>query len=117
MKVRKLDADGEPAYGRGRLDYLENSPEMVAQNILTRLQLRTGEWFLDTSEGTPYAEEILGEHKQDLYGIAIRSRILGTQGVTDIEEYYSDQDADTRRVTVNATVNTEYGTTTINNTL
>ena len=117
MKVRKINADGEPAYGRGRLDYLEDSPEMVAQNVMTRLELKTGEWFLDIYEGTPYAEQILGEHKKDLYDMAIRKRITETPGVTQIESYSSQLDPDTRRLTVEATIDTDYGTTETQNTL
>lgn len=117
MKVRKLDADGEPAFGRGRLDYLENSPEMVAQNVMTRLELRTGEWFLDIYDGTPYAEQILGEHKKDLYDMAIRKRIIETPGVNQIESYASQLNQDTRRLAVQATIETEFGVTTINSTL
>ena len=117
MKVRKLNADGEPAFGRGRLDYLEDSPEMVAQNVMTRLELKTGEWFLDIYEGTPYAEQILGEHKKDLYDMAIRKRIIETPGVNQIESYASQLNQDTRRLTVEARLDTDYGTTELRNIL
>ncbi len=113
MKVRKLNADGEVAFGRGRLDYLADSPEAVGQNVMTRLKLKTGEWFTDVTDGTPYADSILGEHKQLLYDLAIRSRILGTPGVTQIVNYESTLDPETRKLKVSVTLDTEYGQTTV----
>ena len=113
MKVRKLNANGEVAFGRGRLDYLADSPEAVGQNVMTRLKLKTGEWFTDVSDGTPYADSILGEHKRLLYDVAIKSRILGTPGVTQIVQYESTLDPDSRKLKVSVTLDTEYGTTTV----
>ena len=117
MRVRKINADGEVAFGRGRLDYLENSPEAVAQNVMTRLELKTGEWFLDIDEGTPYAEQILGKHKKTIYDAAIRKRILETPGVAQIEDYQSEFNENTRRLSVQATIDTLYGKAEIRNTL
>ena len=76
MKVRKLNADGEVAFGRGRLDYLADSPEAVGQNVMTRLKLKTGEWFTDVSDGTPYADSILGEHKRLLFMTSLSKAVF-----------------------------------------
>ena len=54
MRYRKLDAAGDFVFGHGAADYHRDSPEAVAQAVLTRLKLHRGEWFLDRSEGTPY---------------------------------------------------------------
>lgn len=48
MKVRKLNADGDMCLGHGSADYIENTPEAVAQNVMTRLSLWSGQWFIDT---------------------------------------------------------------------
>lgn len=117
MRVRKINANREVAFGRGRLDYLEDSPEAVAQNVMTRLELKTGEWFLDITDGTPYAEQILGEHKKTLYDAAIRKRILETPGVAQIESYDSQLNENTRKLNVQATIDTLYGKVEIRNTL
>jgi hypothetical protein len=95
--------------GHGEADYLQDSPECVAQAVATRLRLLRGEWFLDLSEGTPYAPAVLGKHTRESYDFAIRRRILETEGVTDIEEYESVFDGETRKLTVNAAINTVYG--------
>lgn len=113
MRVRQLDAAGDMTFGQGRRSYLENTPEAVAQCAMTRLQLNQGAWFLDTNDGTPYATQILGERTKPLYDAAIRRRILGTPGVRAIAAYTSDVDPDARRLTVSATLETDYGTATV----
>jgi hypothetical protein len=95
--------------GHGSADYLRNSPEMVLQAVMTRLKLYAGEWFNDTSEGTPWRTQVLGRYTKTKYDSAIRRRILRTQGVTGITEYRSAFDGETRNLTVEATIGTIYG--------
>lgn len=109
MKYRRLDINGDMAIGHGDADYLKDSPECVAQAVVTRLRLLRGEWFLDLTEGTPYAPAVLGKHTKATYDFAIRQRVLETEGVTDIEEYESIFDGETRKLTVNIRINTVYG--------
>ena len=86
-------------------NFFSNSGDVVAQQVYTRLNLWYGEWFLDTSDGTPYLEDILGFGTN--YDLEIKSRILGTQGVTEIISYSSSR---TNRVlSVNALIQTIYG--------
>lgn len=116
MRVRTLDANGDMSFGHGQADFLINSPEAVAQNVRTRLLLLEGEWFLDTTEGLPFATSIVGYNTQPTYDGAIRERILNTQGVQSIDEYASVRDAQ-RKLTVSATITTIYGQATISETL
>lgn len=109
MKYRKLDANDDYSFGKGKADFLANSPETVAQAVVTRLRLWRGEWFLDKTEGTPYNPSILGKHTLDSYDLAIRERILGTQGVKEILEYESHLYPETRTLTVTTTIDTIYG--------
>lgn len=109
MIYRRLDAQGDMTFGHNMADFLENSPETVAQAIDTRLRLFQGEWFLDVTVGTPYQTQILGARKLDLAGPAIRDRILGTQGVKDIQNFETSFNANTREFSVTCTVNTIYG--------
>lgn len=113
MRYRELDANGDYVVGQGTQEFLHNVSAAVAQAVLTRLLLEQGEWFLDITEGTPYATLILGENTKPTYDGAIRERILDTQGVTDITAYLSILDPITRALTVTATINTVYGATTI----
>jgi hypothetical protein len=111
MRYRKLDSDGDCSFGRSALDFISDTPETVAQAVRTRLLLLRGEWFLDVTDGTPYATEILGANTAQTYDLAIRERILDTQGVTGIVSYESNL-AD-RALTVIATIDTLYGQSTV----
>ena len=111
MRYRILSSTGDYVFGQGASEFLVNTPETVSQAVKTRLLLAQGDWFLDLTEGTPYSTQILGNNLAT-YDQAIQARILGTQGVTAILAYQSTLDGD-RQLTVNATINTLYGTTTI----
>lgn len=113
MRYRKLDADGDYSFGGQQLDYFRDTPMAVAQAVETRLMLSRGEWFLDTTDGTPWMQEILGKSTRSTYDAAIRQRILGTPGVTELLAYSSDLDTEARHVAVAATIKTVYGQTTI----
>jgi hypothetical protein len=117
MRYRGLDSAGDYALGGSRV-FLADSPETVAQAVKTRLALWHGEWFLDTTDGTPWNEQILGKRLRGRnYDAAIRQRILGTQGVSEISEYSSTFDGETRTLSVQATITTIYGTTRISTTM
>lgn len=107
--------DGDYSIGSG-LPFLKDSPECVAQAVMTRLRLATGEWFLDLTEGTPYQGQILGHNTALTRDLAVRQRILDTPGVSQISEYISFVDA-SRAMVVIATVDTAYGKATIAATL
>lgn len=111
MKVRKLSASGDYMMGHGDLDFSQDTPEAVAQNAMTRLALWRGTWFIDTQEGTPWLQQILGKH--EAADVVIRSRILETPGVLSIESFESILDPDSRRLTITATLNTQYGQATL----
>lgn len=112
MKNRGLSSTGDYVFGQGPSEFLVDSPAAVGQAAHTRLRLSRGEWFLDTTEGTPYATEILGEGTQPLYDSAIKERVLGTPGVVSIDAYSSSLDQD-RALTITMTISTLYGQTTI----
>ncbi|MCA8480251.1 hypothetical protein LGN35_20110 [Burkholderia multivorans] len=117
MRYRKLDDDGDYSFGGGTADFLVNTPETVAQAVLTRLRLLRGEWFVDTTAGMPWATDVLGKYTSGKYDAAIRQCILGTQGVNELTSYSSSVDPETRTLTVTATINTIYGPTTVQATL
>lgn len=109
MRYRKLSSDGDYVFGSSKNDFLVNTPEAVAQAILTRLKLWLGEWFADTADGTGWNQSIVGKHSKNLYELTLRQRVLETPGVTNITDFQSSLDPDTRRLTVTMTVNTVYG--------
>jgi hypothetical protein len=113
LRVRAQDASGDFTFGQSASNFLVDSPAAVGQLVLTRLLLMQGEWFLDTTEGTPYATQILGPRTTSLYDQAVRSRILATTGVTGIAAYASILDPATRGLSVQATIDTTFGQTKI----
>lgn len=113
MRYRKWNVGQDVQHGHGQADYWKDAPEGVAQAVVSRLRLLTGEWFLDLQEGTPYVGGVFGKHTRDSYDPVIRARILDTEGVTGIASYQSIFDAETRRLTINVTIDTAYGPATI----
>lgn len=117
MRYRKLDANGDYSFGNQQADFYRNTPEAVGQAVLTRLRLNKGEWFIDTADGMPWMSDVLGERTVATRDAAIKKRILGTNGVTQIDTYNSSFNAETRRFSVSATISTAYGQTTISENL
>lgn len=113
MRYRMLDASGDMQFGRGQADFHRDVPEAPAQAVKTRLWLRLGEWFLDTTDGTPWDTEILGKHTANTRDAALRERIEGTTGLQSLDSYNSTFDANTRTFSVEATITTIYGSTQI----
>lgn len=110
MRYRKLDANGDYTIGQGDGNFHTDTPEAVAQACKTRLQLRAGEWFLDTRIGTPYDSQILGAGTISKYNFAIQDVITNTIGVKSILAYNSRVDPKTREASVACTIDTIYGT-------
>lgn len=109
MRYRSLSATGDSTFASGATNFFVNNAAAVAQAILTRLRLLTGEWFLDVTEGTPYLTQVIGRNTTPTYDRAIKDRILGTIGVLSIDTYSSFLNRAARSLTVNATVSTIFG--------
>lgn len=108
MRIRRTDASGEPRFGGGQADYHHDTPEAVAECIRGRLSLMAGEWFLDTAEGTPYYQKVVGYNTAGLYDVAIKDRILGSRGMRSVIQYESRRDS-ARNLAVTARVDTIFG--------
>ena len=110
MRYRKLDANGDYSFGRGLADFWIDVPDAVAQAVGTVLQLWQGQWFLDTSVGVPWAQQVVGTLPQDVRDAVVQTAIAGTQGVAinGILSYASQQDPSTRVFSVQAEVTTIY---------
>lgn len=117
MRYRRLDANGDYSFGHQQADFYINQPEAVAQAVQTRLMLFTGEWFLDTSDGTPWRTEVLGKYTVNTYDLVIKERIIDTPGVKSLDSYSSSLDRDLRALRVDASITTIYGPATVQATL
>jgi len=104
-----LSPTGDYTFGSGEANFWINDAPGVAQSVRTRLLLFEGEWFLDLTEGTPYAQEVLGYGTASLYDQAIKTRVLETPGVASIANYNSQVNPLNRALTVTMTINTIYG--------
>lgn len=93
--------------------FLTNSPACVGQAVLTRLLLYLGEWFLDTTDGTPWFQSIVGRHQNTDPNTFVKQRILGTPNVTSIVSFTGTFDGPTRKYTMTAVIATAFGTTTV----
>ena len=112
MRYRALDENGDYTFGAGPANFLVNTPATVAQSVLTRLRLWQGEWFLDTTVGTPWLQQILDTGRgKALRDLAIQTRVLSTHGVTGINTYASTIDPKTRNMAIEMTITTIYGST------
>ena len=109
MRVRKLDQNGDMSFGHGLRDFWIDVPDGPAQAALTRLMLWLGEWFLDLEDGMPWNTQVLGKYTGDLRDVAIQTRVLGTPGVTEIVNYYSQFTTSARKFSAQVTLNTPYG--------
>ncbi len=110
MRYRQLSSTGDYTFGFSASNFYINTPEAVGQAVETRLNLFTGTWFLDILDGTPWLQDVLGKYTQQTYEFVLRSRILGTPGVTSIESLYATYDPTTRALTITGAVYTAYST-------
>lgn len=109
MRYRKLDPNGDYTFGHGKLDFLIDDPDAVAQAIQTALLLYQGEWFLDTTAGMPWSSQVLGYNTQALYDTAIKAKILSVTGIKSILKYSSSLNRALRALSVTVTVDTIFG--------
>lgn len=111
MRYRKLTNTGDYSFGNGQLDFYRDVPAAVGQSVKTRLLLWLGEWFLNTDDGTPYLEGILGKYSVAQANTIIQDRVLATENVVSIENYQSNIDTENRKLTVQFDLNTIFGPT------
>lgn len=111
FRYRRLSQpDLDMTFGQGRANFIIDTPEAVAQSVLTRLNLWQGEWWLDLAAGTPWLQQILGKPRgPGTPDQAIRSRIGGTPFVLRILNYASAWNPTDRSWVVGCTIDTAFG--------
>jgi len=115
MKYRRL-INGEPSFGQGQQDFIIDN-DAVAQAILTRLNLYTGEWWEDQKDGFPLWTQIMGYGGTNKARVdsLIKQRIQGTKFgntslVKNISGVVSSYNMATRDYKFSCNVLTIYGT-------
>ncbi|TWH46324.1 hypothetical protein [Sporomusa sp. KB1] len=115
MIYRRLDANGDYTFGQNRQAFLSKE-EAVAQAVYTRLKLLLTEWWEDTEDGLPLFQVILGARTNrgtQAIDLILQKRIRNTTDVTDIFDFSSTFDNETRKYVFQCRVDTVYGTITL----
>jgi len=115
MKSFALDSNNDILVQNGTFTLVEGAAETV-QSVRCRLLMYMGEWFLDTTAGTPYFQEIFIK-PANLANIEsiFKQRILETDGVTKLNSFFMDYDGgNSRNLSVSFEAETKYGTINLN---
>lgn len=101
--------DGAISFLNGNIQFVDGAAR-VRQQLEFRLSLWRGDWFLDTSFGTPYQQNILGK-ALSLNGAlaAIKTEILDVDGVKTITSFDYTFERKQRKLSVTFECNTDYG--------
>jgi hypothetical protein len=100
-------------FGQGQGSLFINTPEGVGQEIITRLNLWLGQWYLNLTDGTPWLTKVLGKFTGSTADATIQDRVLGSTGVLSIVSYSSSLNRTSRGFSVSMTVQTQFGQITI----
>lgn len=81
--------------GQATVTYTQS--EIVAQRLKITLFTFLGEWFLDTSVGVPYFQQVLGKGRsKSAIDVIFQSIIAADPGVIEIKEFSSTLDSGAR---------------------
>ncbi len=89
---------------------MASGDERVAQQLRIRLRFFLGEWFLDTTEGIPYYQQILLKNPDwDTVNSLIKTEVLSTPDVVELLSFKTEYAPYTRRYNIPFLVQTTYG--------
>ena len=118
ITYRKLDANGDPLWGQGQVNFVSDI-DAVAQAIGTRLRLLSGEWWENLNAGTPLFQSMLGASgstsNQEVITFVLKQRILGTPYVLSVSNVATKYDGTKRSFAFSCNVQTQFGTLSILN--
>jgi len=107
MTVRRLDATGDIVTSGQQ--FIDEKIE-VSQTITTRLRLFLLEYFRDTSDGTPWFQDILGNRGNlQVKESTIKRRIIQTKGVGALISFDTNFDIKSKSYSISASVLTDFG--------
>lgn len=113
MIYRKLDADGDYVFGRNQNNYISDAAA-VNQAVVTRLRQLIYEWWEDLEDGIPVWQKILGNRNKQEAEQSIRERIQKTKYVRSILYFNPTWDNENRTLTVQVSIDTEFGQIEVN---
>ena len=107
----------DPQRGQGLSNFVADL-DAVALTISENIKLLQGEWWLNTADGLPLFQSILGVSNTSAgVGLIVRKRILTVPFVTDIQNLIVTYSDVTRAYTFSANVLTAFGTLQVTNQL
>lgn len=98
---------------------LVTSSRQVIQKVLQRVNTIKGEWLLNTQEGLPWFDELLGSkglgnisfrERRSLFEVYMKQLITETEGVRGLVEFRSQIDRVNRNVTFTYRIETDFNT-------
>lgn len=108
--------EGDLVLQAGDLAVVEE-PDASGQRIRDRLMTFRGEWFLDLGFGVPYYDNILVKAPRiEVVSAIIKAEILKS-ATGEFSSFDANLDSRTRKMTVDATIKTPDGTTTVSLTI
>lgn len=111
MKTRGLDSNDDWDFGRGKQSYVSDK-DAVSQNIKTRLRSWKGDCFFDVDSGVDWTN-FLDKGKKTQLDLDIKRVILQTAGVLRIKDFSGTLDSSERNLTIAATVDSIFGSITL----
>jgi enolase len=81
----------------GSATVTQTQSEVVAQRLKITLYTFLGEWYLDTTVGVPYFQQIFGKvRNKSTIDVIFQNIIAADPGVLEIREFNSEMSASTR---------------------
>lgn len=94
---------------------LNSDREALRQHLEVKFQIFLGEWFLDTSVGVPYFEEVFVKRASFVVVQQVLKEVISTtNGVKSITRFEFDYDNPTRQAVLSFDVDTIYGSISFN---
>ncbi len=116
ITVRRINSDGEPAFGHGADDFISDSAA-VAQLIIQTILLLRGQWFESTDLGTPLYQGIFGSALNGANKAAasaiLTNIILGVPYVTAVTSLILASNTSTRSTSIQFSVTTQFSSSPI----
>jgi enolase len=82
---------GDVVYDNTKVTVTGGTAEAVAQRLTIKLNTFLGEWFLNTTTGVPYYQQIFGKvRSKAAIDIIFRQQISSEPGVLEITDFFSD---------------------------
>lgn len=108
MIYRKLDKDGDYIFGSNGNAYISGTLA-VRQAVVTRLRLLLYEWWENLEDGLPLWQQIIAQRDIAQAEKIIQDRIIRTPHVMSLVTFDAVWDNQYRRLTILASIMTEYG--------